>query len=124
VAPVLLACGPTDLHTVGLESFAVLLRYRLQSCHLLGAATPTHTLPAAIDQSGAAAVVIVSHVNAGRQRAIESLHAADQPGVTMFYAGNAFSSPRSRRNLPGIYLGTHLQTASNRLDVELAPSTS
>jgi hypothetical protein len=118
--PVLLACGPIDQHTVGLESFTVLLRYRLRSCHVLGAATLTDALAAAIGETGAAAVVIVSHVNVGRQRAIESLHAANQPGVAVFYAGNAFSSNRGRRNLPGTYLGTNLQRASDVLDVELS----
>lgn len=41
--PVLLACGPKDWHTIGLECLATLLRDRGWSCRILGArlATPT-----------------------------------------------------------------------------------
>ena len=38
----------------------------------------------------------------------------------MFYAGNAFTAPRSRRNLPGTYLGSRLQDAAAVIDSALA----
>jgi MerR family transcriptional regulator, light-induced transcriptional regulator len=117
--PVVLACGPTDLHTIGLEALGVLLRYRLRSCRSLGARTSTPALIAAIDATGADAVVVVSHINTGRQRAIQSLREANRRGATVFYAGNAFTSPRSRRNLPGTYLGTRLQQACRIIESQL-----
>jgi DNA-binding transcriptional MerR regulator len=115
--PIVLACGPTDLHTIGLEALGILLRYHHRAVRLLGARTLVPALTAAIHATGAGAVVIVSHINTGRQRAIQSLHAANNENANVYYAGNAFSSPRSRRNLPGTYLGTRLQDACTVLGV-------
>ncbi|MCW2495913.1 B12-binding domain-containing protein [Jatrophihabitans sp.] len=109
--PVVLACGPTDLHTIGLEALGLLLRYRGQPCRLLGARTSVTALVTAIQVSQARAAVLVSHLNSGRQRAIQALRAVDDLGVAVYYAGNAFGSPRSRRGLPGTYLGDRLDDA-------------
>lgn len=114
--PIVLACGPTDLHTIGLEALGVLLRYQQWTVRLLGARTSVPALETAIEASSAGAVVIVSHLNSGRSRAIQSLHAANVLGVEVFYAGNAFTSVRSRRNLPGTYLGARLQDACELID--------
>ena len=119
-ASIVLACGPTDLHTIGLEALCVLLRYDRWSCRLLGARTSVPAMAAAINATGADAVVIVSHLNTGRARAVQSLRAAHDEGARVFYAGNAFTAPRSRRNLPGKYLGTRLQDACKLIDSELA----
>ena len=119
-APVVLACGPTDLHTIGLEALCVLLRYEGWSCRLLGARTSVAALAAAVRATGAGAVVIVSHLGSGRARAVQSMRAAERDGVRVFYAGNAFTSPRSRRNLPGRFLGTRLQEACEVIERELA----
>jgi DNA-binding transcriptional MerR regulator len=119
-ATIVLACGPTDLHTIGLESLCALLRHEGWSCRLLGARTSVPALAAAVQATRASAVVIVSHLNSGRARAIQSLRAADRDGVKLFYAGNAFTAPRSRRNLPGTYLGTRLQEACDVIASELA----
>ena len=35
-APVLLACGPADQHSIGLEALGVLLRHRGRRCRVLG----------------------------------------------------------------------------------------
>lgn len=118
-APIVLACGPTDLHTIGLESLCVLLRYRGWSVRLLGARTSLPALTASIQASRAQAVVLVSHLNSGRARSVQSLRAAHAEGVSVFYAGNAFSSPRSRRGVPGTYLGPRLQAACALIDDEL-----
>lgn len=120
--PIVLACGPGDLHTIGLEAMAVLLRYQRWACRLLGARTSVAALSTAVRATGARAVIVVSHLNSGRQRAVQSLHAMDETGVTVFYAGNAFSSPRSRRNIPGSYLGTRLEAARDLVDTTLARS--
>ena len=118
--PIVLACGPTDLHTICLEALGILLRYRYQSCRVLGARVSIPALTTAIHASGADAVVIVSHINTGRHRAIDSLHAAHNRQVKVFYAGNAFTATRSRRNLPGIYLGTRLEEACKIIEAELS----
>ena len=115
-----LACGPTDLHTIGLEALCVLLRHERWSCRLLGARTSVPALGAAVHATGAQAVVIVSHLSSGRARAVESMRATDRNGVKVFYAGNAFSAPRSRRNVPGTFLGTRLQEALEVIEAELA----
>jgi DNA-binding transcriptional MerR regulator len=119
-APIVLACGPTDLHTVGLEALGILLRYREWNVRLLGAKTSVPALETAVHATGACAVVIVSHLNSGRGRAVQSLYAANILDVELFYAGNAFSSPRNRRNLPGNYLGTRLQEACALIDSRLS----
>jgi methanogenic corrinoid protein MtbC1 len=120
-ATIVLACGPTDLHTIGLEALCVLLRYDGWSCRLLGARTSVPALAAALHATDAKAVVIVSHLNSGRARAVQSLcAAAENDGVQVFYAGNAFTAPRSRRNLPGRFLGTRLQEARELIEAELA----
>jgi methylmalonyl-CoA mutase cobalamin-binding subunit len=121
---IVLACGPTDLHTVGLEALTVLLRSHGWNCRLLGARTSVPALGAAVHATDAAAVVIVSHLNSGRARAVQSLRAAAAQDLHVFYAGNAFSAPRSRRNLPGTYLGTGLQDACDLIESELTRTSS
>ena len=118
--PIVLACGPTDLHTIGLEALGTLLRYQQWTVRLLGARSSVPALETAIHATGAGAAVIVSHLNSGRARAIQSLHAANVLGVEVFYAGNSFTSPRSRRNLPGVYLGTRLQGACELIETTLS----
>lgn len=109
--PILLACGPSDLHTIGLESMAVLLRYQGWPCRLLGARTPTATVAAAARASSAAGVIVVSHLASGRLRAVGSIRAVHELAIEVFYGGNAFSTPRSRRGVPGHYLGVRIQDA-------------
>lgn len=111
--PVVLACGPTDQHSLALEALGILLRYEGQECRLLGARVSTRALVTAIRASLPAAVVIVSHLRANRNRAAESLRLAHEQVPELFYAGDAFATARLRRNLPGTYLGTRLQTASS-----------
>ena len=79
-APIVLACGPTDLHTIGLEALCLLLRHERWSCRLLGARTSVPALAAAVHATSARAVVIVSHLSSGRARAVESMRAADVAG--------------------------------------------
>lgn len=121
--PIVLACGPTDLHTIGLEALTVLLRYRRRGCRLLGARTDTAALLLAIAASAASAVVIVSHLSSARQRAIASIRACQATGTPVFYAGNAFTTPRSRRTLPGTYLGTRLDHALHLIESGSAPAS-
>jgi len=108
---ILLACGPSDLHTIGLESMAVLLRYQGWPCRVLGAKTPTVTLATAARATAVAGVIVVSHLATGRSRAIESIRTVDELGIAVFYAGNSFSALRSRRGVPGCYLGVSIKDA-------------
>ncbi len=118
--PVVLACGPRDLHTLGVEALAVLLAYRGRPCRVLGARTPVATLVTAATATSAAAVVVVSHLSVGRRPATEAVVAVDAVGVPVFYAGNAFMFPRSRLGLPGIFLGESLGAAAALIDTTLA----
>ena len=110
--PLVLATGPTELHTIGLEAFAVLLGRRGWPIRMLGALTPTDALVTALMSSRAAGTIVTAQRSVGRRGAIESLRAADRiSGLGVFYAGNAFSTHRSRDGVPGRYLGTDLVAA-------------
>lgn len=113
---IVLACGPTDLHTIGLEALTVLLRYRRRACRLLGARVDVEALLVAVETSDASAVVVVSHLSSGRQRAVGAIRACNARGTPVFYAGNAFTTPRNRRNIPGTYLGTRLDAARKLIE--------
>ncbi len=45
---IVLACGPTDSHTLGLEGLGLLLRREGWDCHLLGPRTPVEDVTAAL----------------------------------------------------------------------------
>ena len=109
--PILLACGPRDLHTVGLESMAMVLRYEGWPCRVLGAHTSTVTVVTAAKATDAAAVVLVSHLATGRRQAVASIEALHQSGIKVFFAGNSFAVARNRAQLPGVYLGTRIEDA-------------
>ncbi len=113
--PILLACGPRDLHTLGLEALAALLAHRLRGCRVLGARTPARMLVTAVKATDAAAVVIVSHLPTQRRPAVDALRAAAQTGVPVFFAGNAFLLPGGRTGVPGTYLGERIAQASERI---------
>ncbi|MCW2847285.1 MAG: regulatory protein MerR [Marmoricola sp.] len=114
-APVLLACGPADQHSLGLEALAVLLRNQEQRCRVLGPRVSILTLTTAVRANVPGAVVIVSHLRSNRLTATQSLRAASALGVQVFYAGGAFGSPRLRRHVPGTHLDTSLRSACSAL---------
>jgi DNA-binding transcriptional MerR regulator len=118
-SPIVLACGPTDLHTIGLEALTVMLRYRGHACRLLGARIDMGTLLAAVAATSARAVVIVAHLSSGRHRAVESIRAVSSGGTPVLYAGNAFATARNRRNVPGVYLGLRLDDARRQIEAAL-----
>lgn len=103
--PVLLACGPRDLHTLGLEALATLLAHDRRASRLLGARTPARSLVVAATATDAAAIVVVSHLPTQRRPAVDALRAAAGLQVPLFYAGNAFVLPAGRVGVPGTYLG-------------------
>lgn len=110
--PVLLACGPRDLHTLGLEALAALLAHDRRASRLLGARTPARALVMAVTATDASAAVVVSHLSTQRRPAIDALRAAAALKVPLFYAGNAFVLPAARAGVPGTYLGESLGDAA------------
>ena len=112
---VLLACGPRDLHTLGLEALAALLSHRGIGCRILGARTPQRTLVTALAATEAAACVVVSHLPTHRRQAVETLVAVAGSGVPLFYAGNGFASLDARDGVPGTWLGGTLSDAAERV---------
>jgi DNA-binding transcriptional MerR regulator len=115
--PVLLACGPRDLHSLGLEALATLLAHRRRGCRVLGARTPERTLVTARTATDAAAVVVVSHLTTQRRPAVDALRAVAESGCPVFYAGNAFAFPGARAGVPGTYLGDNLSRAAELISV-------
>jgi len=119
--PVVLACGPKELHTVGLESFGLLLTRRGRPVINLGALTPVESLRAAIGRSRAAAAVVVAQRSVNRKSTIGSIQAASELlGRRAFYAGGAFATDASRREVPGVYLGTDLAEAARTVDLAIS----
>jgi DNA-binding transcriptional MerR regulator len=112
LAPVLLACGPRDTHTLGLDALAALLVHGGRPCRVLGARTPTSALVSTLEQVDPAAVVVVSHLPTGRRLAAHAVRTAAESGVPTFYAGNAFISASTRSRMPGHYLGDSLREAA------------
>jgi MerR family transcriptional regulator, light-induced transcriptional regulator len=119
--PAVLACGPRDLHTLGLEAMAVLLTHAGWSCRVLGARTPAASLATAVQATSAAVVVVVSHLSVGRRPAVEAIRAVAGSGADVFYAGNAFLFSRARDGVPGTYLGESLREAIDLVDLSQSP---
>lgn len=118
----LLACGPRDTHSLGLEAFATLLTHDGWSCRILGARTPVATLVTTAATVSARVIVVISHVSAGRRAAVEAITAAGTLGTPVFYAGNAFIARPTRRRLPGTYLGDSQRDAVGIIDATLTRS--
>lgn len=110
--PVLLATGPRDRHTLGIEALAALLATGGIRCQVLGAEVPARGLAAAVVAMSPAAVVVVSHLSTHRRAAIESLNVAAATVGPTYYAGNAFMAPKARRGVPGTYLGERMSDAA------------
>jgi hypothetical protein len=115
-APLMLACGPGDLHTIGLEALDCVLRSQARPTRYLGAQVQTTTLLAEVASSRPSAVVLVSHLATGRRRCVETMQALHDQSVPVFYAGNAFASRRAQTGVPGVYLGGTLTSALTGLD--------
>jgi DNA-binding transcriptional MerR regulator len=127
---IVLACGPKDLHTIGLESFAVVLARRGWPTRVLGAMTPSASLLSTVRATRAVAAVVIAQRGVTRRAAVESVAAIDAiPGVAAFYAGDAFVASSNRRGVPGTYLGEDVVEAAVVLEATLGrgaarPSTA
>jgi DNA-binding transcriptional MerR regulator len=104
--PLLVACAPTESHTVGAEAFTTLLAHRRLPVILLGAATPAKSLWTLAANTNAWGVVVVAHVPSARQSGIQAAtRLADTSAVRVFCAGRAVhvrrrATPRSMTLLP------------------------
>ncbi len=116
---ILLAAGPRDLHTIGLEAMSVLLAHRGWPCRLLGPRTPANSLRAAAAGTGAKAVIIASQMSVGRRSAVEALRAVEPTRAALFYAGNAFTTRSARHAVPGTYLGDGLSASADQVAAAL-----
>jgi DNA-binding transcriptional MerR regulator len=122
---VVLACGPKELHSVGLDAFAVLLARRGRRVLNLGALTPVESLRHAVRTTRATGAVVVAQRAVNRRSTMASIEAAhDLLGERAFFAGAAFASATSRRDVPGIYLGRDLVGAARTVDVAVAAALS
>jgi DNA-binding transcriptional MerR regulator len=118
--PLVLACGPKDLHTIGLEAFGVILARRGWSIRTLGPLTPVSSLVAAVRAAEARGAVVTSQRGVTRRAAVEAIEAVDAiPGVKAFYAGAGFGPAVARKDVPGTYLGDDVVEAAEIMEAEL-----
>lgn len=123
--PVVLACGPNDLHTIGLEAFDLMLALRGCSTRLLGASTPTASIVSAVRTLRSPAAVVTAQRAVTRAGAFASIQAlAAIPGVRVFYAGEAFAIASRRLGVPGTYLGDDVVRAAETIAAAVAPRTT
>jgi DNA-binding transcriptional MerR regulator/methylmalonyl-CoA mutase cobalamin-binding subunit len=118
--PLVLACGPKDLHTIGLEAFGVVLARRGWSVRTLGPLTPVASLVAAVRAAEARGAVVTGQRTVSRRAAVEAIEAVDAlAGVQAFYAGAAFGPASARKDVPGTYLGADMEEAAATLEAAL-----
>ena len=97
--------------------------HRWMDCRILGARTPADSLSKAVQETKPVAVIMVSHLSVARRSAIEALHSVQLKDTALFYAGNAFLSPQSRRGVPGTYLGNNFSQAADTITGTITNST-
>ena len=90
---VIMACAPGDRHALPLETLALLLRYRRQSCRMLGSRVSARAMSIALEVNRPAAVVVAAQLDSGLRRSQSLLRDIDEVGITTFYAGAAFDVP-------------------------------
>ena len=122
---VVLSTGPSDFHSLGLEAFAVLLSRQGLNVLLLGALTPVESLAQTVRTLQADAAVIACHMAITRRAALDSIKRVASLGfVRVFYAGNGFATARSRKGVPGTYLGADMPAAATEVArLVLPPNT-
>jgi methanogenic corrinoid protein MtbC1 len=92
--PVLLACGPDELHSLPLHAVAAALAERGVDVRVLGARVPPEALAAAVRRAGACAVFIWAH--AAGTASVEQLAAVPsiRPGVVVVVGGPGWEADR------------------------------
>ena len=123
--PLVLACGPKDLHTIGLESFGVVLARRGWSIRTLGPLTPVSSLVAAVRAAEARGAVVTSQRSVTRRAAVEAITAVDgasrRRGVLRGRRRSAHAA--AREDVPGTYLGDDIVEAAEILERTLAQAS-
>ena len=112
---VLLVGGPDDVHSVGAEALALLLRTGGWRCRLLTTHTRTDQLSIVAQNLQPDAVVVVSNLVTGRRSATASINVVHRGGYRTYYAGSAFAAPATRRTIPGTYLGNSITDAAHTI---------
>lgn len=110
---IVLACGPRDQHTLGLEALAAVMAPHGVQSYVMGALTPPEAVLTCVTRTGAAAAAVVSHLPSHRRTTVEALGQLNASGVPLFYAGNAFLFAGARRGVPGTYLGESIAAAAD-----------
>lgn len=119
--PIFLASGPRDRHILATEALALLLRTQGWHCRVLGARISAGSMMFAVSATPPAAAVVTSHLADHRGHALLTITALHNAGVTVFYAGNAFSTIDSRHGIPGTYLGDNIGDACSLICRILEP---
>lgn len=109
---ILLAAGPEDLHTAGLDCLELLLASRGVDVCNLGAQVPSASLLTAARATHAAAVVIYSHQPTAASQAVQAVRIVSAEGFSCYYAGSSFQSAFVRTQLPGEPLDAPLGRAA------------
>lgn len=120
-AVVVLSCGPSEEHTLGLAALAALLMHHGVASVNLGARTPANTLRTATHHAKASAVVLTAQLNVNRPATVAALRTVQDTSTDLYYAGAAFRTLASRRGVPGTYLGGSLTNAATHLATRLKP---
>jgi MerR family transcriptional regulator, light-induced transcriptional regulator len=114
---VVLACGPNEQHSIGLEAFATILARRGWPCRMLGARTPTDAVVDAVRSSDAVGAVVTAQRAVGRRSTLATIAAVrGLRGRKALYAGAAFDASAARRRAPGVYLGRDVLEAAAILE--------
>lgn len=118
---ILFATAPDELHTLGLECFALLMARRGWAAVQLGAMTPADVLAGGAEQAGADAVVLSSQRAATRRSAVEAARSVVRfSRIPLFYGGDGFLDPAARAPMPGRYLADTIPEAVGALEAALA----
>lgn len=117
---ILFATAPDEMHTLGLDAFALLMARRGWATVQLGAMTPADVLPGATQQARADAVVLTSHRIATRRSALAAARGVARfTRIPLFYGGDGFLDPAGRAGMPGTYLGDAIPDAVAPLEAAL-----
>jgi DNA-binding transcriptional MerR regulator len=113
----LLACLPGDRHEIGLLLFALAASDNGYQTILLGADMPLRELPAAVEKTGSAAIILSGLVAPGRQVLEEELpRMLEQVELPVFLGGKASTAAADALRRIGVdVLGTDIAQGMNRL---------
>lgn len=118
--PVVLSPGPDELHSIGVQALAVLLSHAGTACRVLAPHRSADGLVADIEGMEPQAVIVSCHRTLARIGAVDVLRRLAPADIPVFYCGNGFAPARSRRSVPGVYLGTNFREAASTVRASVA----